>query len=327
MRRMELQRGDILSDYDRWLKSYYRVLKNKDLADNTFSTYDPVFRKFREFIAWQDEVKEFRYIDEEFFLSFLEWVEEDARVNKYAPATKTLIISVLKAFFLYISDKNQDGDGTWTYINEFKHLVFKKPSAKSKLKYLQGDDLQKLMDYLDAKKRKNHYHRIKSLGIKLMVYGGLRISEVLKLTLSDIRLSSEENEAGERDMYEIRLKNTKAGEEQEILIRREYIEEDLLYFRQTIGESDPIFKGLGSKKPITRTNFYSSVKRIFQKLGIDHSGLHLFRHTFAVRLYRNTGDVMAVKETLRHSDIKTSMIYTHVEKRDIARALRKGDER
>jgi len=69
---MELQRGDILSDYDRWMKSYYRLLRNKDLADNTFLT-----------------------------------------------ATKTLIISVLKAFFLYVSEKNQDGDGTWTYVNEF----------------------------------------------------------------------------------------------------------------------------------------------------------------------------------------------------------------
>jgi integrase/recombinase XerD len=320
---MELQRGDILSDYDRWMKSYYRVLKNKDLADNTFLTYDPIFKKFREFITEQDEVQEFRYIDEEFFLSFLEWVEEDARVNKYAPATKTLIVSVLKAFFLYVSEKNQDGDGTWTYINEFKHLVFKKPSAKSKLKYLPDDDLSKLMDYLNGKKTKNHYHRIKSLGIKLMVYGGLRISEVLKLTLSDIKISDEVNDAGERDMYEIRLRDTKSGEEQEILIRKEYIDEDLTYFKSVIGEKEYIFKGVGSKEPINRTNFYTSVKKLLQKLGIDKSGLHLFRHTFAVQLYRNTGDVMALKETLRHSDIKTTMIYTHAEKGDIARALRK----
>jgi len=323
MRRMELQRGDILSDYDRWMKSYYRVLKNKDLADNTFLTYDPIFKKFREFIIEQDEVQEFRYIDEEFFLSFLEWVEEDARVNKYAPATKTLIVSVLKAFFLYVSEKNQDGDGTWTYVNEFKHLLFKKPSAKSKLKYLPDDDLAKLMDYLNGKKKKNHYHRIKSLGIKLMVYGGLRISEVLKLTLADIKISDEVNDAGERDMYEIELKNTKSGEPQEILIRKEFIEDDLSYFKSIIAESEYIFKGLGSKEPINRTNFYTSVKKLFEKLGINKSGLHLFRHTFDVQLYRNTGDVMAVKETLRHSDIKTSMIYTHVEKRDIAKALRK----
>lgn len=323
MRRMELQRGDILSDYDRWIKSYYRLLKNKDLADNTFLTYDPIFKKFREFIIEQDEVQEFRYIDEEFFLSFLEWIEEDARVNKYAPATKTLIVSVLKAFFLYVSEKNQDGDGTWTYANEFKHLVFKRPSAKSKLKYLQDDDLAILMDYLNGKKKKNHYHRIKSLGIKLMVFGGLRISEVLGLRLADIDISDEVNAAGERDMYKIRLKDTKSGEEQEILVPIQYIEEDLQYFRATIGRSDWIFKGIGSTKRISRTNFYASVKKLFEKLGIDKSGLHIFRHTFAVRLYRNTGDIMAVKATLRHSDIKTSMIYTHVEKRDIANALRK----
>lgn len=59
-----------------------------------------------------------------------------------------------------------------------------------------------------------------------------------------------------------------------------------------------------------------------EKLKIDNRGLHVFRHTCAMQLFRKTGNLLVLKETLRHSDIKTTMIYAHAEKRDIADAMR-----
>jgi len=59
-----------------------------------------------------------------------------------------------------------------------------------------------------------------------------------------------------------------------------------------------------------------------QSLNIRNRGLHIFRHTCAMQLYRKTGNLLVLKETLRHSDIKTTMIYAHAEKRDIAEAMR-----
>jgi len=58
------------------------------------------------------------------------------------------------------------------------------------------------------------------------------------------------------------------------------------------------------------------------KAGITKQGLHIFRHTCAMQLYRKSKDILVTKEKLRHSDIKTTMIYAHAERSDVAEAMR-----
>jgi integrase/recombinase XerD len=251
----------------------------------------------------------------------LEYFEEHAKVSKFATKTKTLYISVLKSFFVYVSDNNDD---FYDYEKEFKGIMPKKANKTKKLTYLNDGDVFKLVSYLNKNlNEKKHYSYLHALGIKLMLFSGLRISEVLFLTLENIQISDLENDQKEKDFYEIHLLKTKSKEEQVALIKRELIEDELDYFRKHLkNNKEFIFKAKEAKSPLNRSNFYVSVGNIMAKLNINRKGLHLLRHTCAMQLFRKTGNLLVLKETLRHSDIKTTMIYAHAEKRDIAEAMR-----
>ena len=56
-----------------------------------------------------------------------------------------------------------------------------------------------------------------------------------------------------------------------------------------------------------------TLKKAFERAGIDGATAHTLRHTHASRLIQNGLNLYEIKEVLGHSDIKTTMRYAHLE--------------
>lgn len=322
---MELELGHVKNDLKRWIDDYYLTPEVKDFSKNTLLVYNRIIDALFSYVSADNSLERMKDLDKSFFRRFIDYLEKISKNGKLSPKTKLLYVSILKSLFSHISAENTDKDGTFTFNTEFDGLVSKKSKSKKNIKYLTNDEVDRIISYLDANTRdSSHYSYIYALAIKLMMFSGLRASEVLNLTLNDFSVSDQENGEGEQDLYEIHLEETKSGDQQKTYIPIWRIEFELEYFHNLIGDNEFIFKAKNAldDEVIKRNNLYRAVNQILRKIGIKKKGLHLFRHTCAMRAYRKSGNILAVKQLLRHKDEKTTMIYADAEDQDAAELVR-----
>jgi integrase/recombinase XerD len=67
-------------------------------------------------------------------------------------------------------------------------------------------------------------------------------------------------------------------------------------------------------QPITRVVVWQVVKRHAKRAGLKDVHPHTLRHSFATQMLAGGADLRVVQELLGHSNIKTTQVYTHVDR-------------
>ncbi len=143
--------------------------------------------------------------------------------------------------------------------------------------------------------------------LELFYATGMRVSEMVNLKVEDVDFDDGWIRILGKGMKE---RFVPVGKNILKLLRK-YIEE------KKILPSGFLFSKSNGKF-ITRESIWKIVKKYSLKAGIPRKvAPHTLRHTFATHLLENGADLRTIQELLGHSNIDTTQIYTHINRRNI----------
>ena len=157
-----------------------------------------------------------------------------------------------------------------------------------------------------------------------LLYGaGLRVSELVNLELNSISL----------DAGLIRATG-KGNKERVVPIGGPVIE--ILTEYLNVGRpaqlktrvSDLFFPGRNPQKPLTRQAVFKILRRLSLAAGMKKDiSPHKLRHAFASHLVQGGADLRFVQVMLGHADLRTTEIYTHIDRDHVRRAYNRAHPR
>lgn len=228
-----------------------------------------------------------------------------------SPVTRNRKLYSIRSFFNYLV--------RYDYLDNNPTLAIEasKTEVRAEPIYLKLDDAKK---YVDIISKTNSINKKRDLAIiKLFLYGGLRVSELVNLDLDNI------------DFLDKSVKFYGKGNKERSLP----LHDDVIYsIRDYLPERAEVkLKELEAKRALflsrkgRRINVRTvqlMVKKYARLAGVkNYKNItpHKLRHTFASILYNRTKDIKIIQELLGHSSISTTQIYTHTDIEEKKKAI------
>ena len=259
----------------------------KGLSAKTKESYYNDLKIYKEFLESRgiDSVKSISSDDIKEFLKERNGLEK----------TSTLAhnLTVIKNFHAYLYSQKVISKNVAEFIERPK---LRKTLPKS----LSIDDVSLL---LDIPLNTLFDYRNKAM-LELMYGTGLRVSEIVSLTVHDFDFTS--------CLVRIMGKGSKEREiplgEYVIYYLKLYLEKRPFLLKKQ--NCDKLFLN-NHGQGMTRQGFFKALKKLLQEKGLNPNvSPHTLRHSFATHLVNCGADLRSVQEMLGHSDISTTKIYT-----------------
>ena len=274
---------DAIKEYQNYL------LIEKNLSPNTIMSYMRDLKRFEDFLGDPDmDVKMIHEEDIDYYLGDLHDHLKKSSIQRHMVS--------LKRFYLFMQREKIIDDNI---MERFDHLKSDQylPTVLSK------EEINTFIDSIEVKDAITSRDRTM---LELLYSSGLRVSEMLNLSLSDIHIQQKLIRCiGKGNKERIVPMNDSA-----CYYLSEYVEK---YRDQLVKEHTNLLFLTVKGKPISRNNYYNILNRLIKQSDIDkHVSPHTIRHTFATHLLENDADLRSIQEMLGHSDISTTTIYTHI---------------
>ncbi len=297
---MTLTSGNIVADLRKWRDAYLCEVKNKNLSPRTIEIYRGILEGFIDYARQYQGEAGIEDINRLFLNGFL--ADKENQSKSFSASSKKLYITVLKTYFSYITENNDN--------NADYEKMFRKMKIKTEIKEkpsLSEEEITKVLNSIEREKKgpRNRLINIRNaLLCKTFLYSGLRVGELLPLRISDYKYDEENN------VYQI-LVTGKGNKQRYVYLPASMIFEELSELKEEKGCAWPVCSTRGGGI-INRSNLWTVMSGVFARAGVDKRGLHILRHTFARRLVSRDVNLKTISELLGHSDVSvTALFYAH----------------
>lgn len=280
-----------MKDYAENFKKY--LSENKKASDNTIESY---MRDILQFSSYCTSVNltDTASADKE----FLEKYTEKLRSIGKSEATISRITASLRCYYRFLLSEK--------IVNENPaDKITAKKTEKKLPGILTANEIMKLLAQTDGIDSKSI--RDKAM-LELLYATGIKVSELIELTLSDINL-------------QIGILSLNNGKKERIIPIYPAAVKSIANYLENVrpaivleGETDRIFTNMMGKN-LSRQGFWKIIKHYAELAGINKDITpHTLRHSFAAHLLENGAKLSDIKEMLGHSDISSTQVYAKLMK-------------
>jgi integrase/recombinase XerC len=230
-------------------------------------------------------------------------VSDVARKTRFGfaknPATTNALRSSVRCFFRYAHDAG------FARMNAAR-LVRRAVCSPAPPRGLSDEEVARL-EAIMAGARSDSANRDRVL-VHLLLATGIRLGSAIALDIDDVNL----------DGCELRLRTMKRSQPgRAFLNARVAAQLRALIADRTLG---PVFVSQAGTR-LCRRSVQRRIVTWLRAAGARGVSTHSLRHAFAMRIYRQTGDVLLVKEALGHRAVASSLVYTTVDEHRLRLAL------
>ncbi len=283
-----------------------------------FKSYHKVKYLVKVFINYIEEqelkINEIKHKEAQNYQTYLTTLTKEDGTIHYAKTTITDMISVTRNLYNYLKSINLVCSNPFLSIRLLKKenkLLRNIPNEEKLVKLLN-----KLKEFWKFKSLQKPIYKTHVIA-ELMYSTGLRISEVAELRIEDIDF--------EKSIVVVR--NGKNGKERKAYLN-EYAGKVLKIFiemKSVINlESKDSSKLFGVKDGDGLSQYVNNyLKKVGKEFCLDNFTSHNFRHSLGFHLLRRGCDMRYIQLILGHDDLKSTMLYTKVDKTDLKSELDK----
>lgn len=237
-------------------------------------------------------------------------------IRKYKPNSAATILSAAHCLFAWAR--------TQQLVDSNPFAQLKKPAREARIEYLKKDDARRLIE--SAERRADLRGAVFAIGFRLGLFAGLRAGEIFGLRWNDIDF--------DREVLIVRRSfggPTKSGKPRIVPLPAELARALVVWKPRCPATPEhvvcPLSQSRSARGTATwfATNHPPSPIPYYKaaNVAVPAAPWHCLRHTYATTFIQNGGSVVTLQKLLGHGDIKTTMVYAHLDDEFIASEVKK----